>query len=87
MVFSAVGLKRGADFHHFWFEIGYVFQSGLALGILLRRNYFLFDIHIGKFLAFLDCLRKSGFYLGFIVWARSPEWPSFLGGSGGIHIL
>ena len=27
-----------------------------------------------------------GFYLGFIVWGRSPEWPkatSFLGGSGG----
>ena len=23
-----------------------------------------------------------GFYLGFIVWGRSPEWPSFLGGSG-----
>ena len=29
----------------------------------------------------------SGFYLGFIVWGRSPEWPmasSFLGGSGGM---
>ena len=28
----------------------------------------------------------SGFYLGFVVWGRSPEWPtamSFLGGSGG----
>ena len=29
----------------------------------------------------------SGFYLGFIVWGRSPEWPkvtSFLGGVGGM---
>ena len=31
--------------------------------------------------------RVAGFYLGFIIWWRSPEWPkatSFLGGSGGI---
>ena len=30
---------------------------------------------------------NAGFYLGFIVWGRSPEWPkatSFLGGSGGM---
>ena len=29
----------------------------------------------------------SGFYLGFVVWERSPEWPtamSFLRGSGGM---
>ena len=29
----------------------------------------------------------SGFYLGFVVWGRSPEWPnatSFLAGSGGM---
>ena len=30
---------------------------------------------------------RPGYYLGFIVWGRSPEWPkatSFLGGSGGM---
>ena len=30
---------------------------------------------------------QPGFYLGFIVWGRGPEWPkatSFLGGSGGM---
>ena len=32
-------------------------------------------------------LMQPGFYLGFIVWGRSPEWPkatSFLAGSGGM---
>ena len=31
----------------------------------------------------LDSVSNAGFYLGFIVWGRSPQWPSFLGGSGG----
>ena len=33
------------------------------------------------------CLHFAGFYLGFIVWRRSTEWPkatTFLGGSGGM---
>ena len=39
---------------------------------------------------FHDSTVCTGFYLGFIVWGRSPEWPkatNFLGGSGGMSHL
>ena len=51
--FWRVLVWKGYRFWLIWSEIGYIFRSGLALGVSFTKNYF-FQINIPKFVGLLQ---------------------------------
>ena len=73
--YHIVGTRKGWNTHSFSWS-GILSSSSSSCSLSLSCTWHYHHNH-----------QYSGFYLGFIIWGRGPEWPkatSFLGGSGGM---
>ena len=79
---TLIRIKQVCCVTEFHFGKGLFCKQTPALAVLLKRKYCLRFVYGRKFY-----LHLPEFYLGFIVWGRSPEWPKatrFIWVSGGM---